>query len=62
MSALDAAFAADKPDAFDALAAQPWPAIAERYEEFHFARRLTRLNDASWTTRRLAWFSAYATR
>ena len=57
MNAIDAAFAADKPDTFDALAAQPWPAIAERYEEFHFARRLARLNDASWTTRRLAWFT-----
>jgi len=57
ITSLDTAFASDNPAAFDALAAQPWSPIAERYEEFHFARRLARVGDLSWTTRRLAWFT-----
>ncbi|MCE9605181.1 MAG: carboxypeptidase regulatory-like domain-containing protein [Planctomycetia bacterium] len=55
ITALDAAFAADTSTAFDALAAKAWSPVAERYEEFHFARRLGRAADVSWTTRRLAW-------
>jgi hypothetical protein len=55
MNSLDAAFAAETSKAFDELAAKPWPAIAERYEEFHFARRLARTGELSWIPRRLAW-------
>lgn len=55
MTALDAAFATDDSKAFDELAAKPWPVVAERYEEFHFARRLARAGELNWTTRRLAW-------
>lgn len=55
MTALDIAFADDEPKLFDELAAKPFPPIAERYEEFHFARRLARTGDLNWKTRRLAW-------